>query len=198
MGKDIKPKINPKLQRLKRMSVEELTRISKQTALKAVTRAAKTVKINLILKSTKRISSFKQANNESNDDDKAVHDKELQDEIEKLKSLKAIDQSIVGKYLALERFPQLFAQELSVRKLKSSQGDVDSEAPSDVLLQSIRSHKKFEESLGKTDSEILMLQAQIHDKVRKELNVMNAQAVTKKPMSLGKVNALFDNVLKFV
>ncbi len=201
MGKAIKPKVNPKLQRLKRMSVYELDRVSKLTAIKAMTKAAKAVKMNLILKCTKRISTIKKGdggkineNVESGSDDSSESGTDnfgkgsLAFEVERLRSLKAIDHISIGRLLAYERYPKLFCEDNNEEKERNDSNRNNGD------IQLIKSHKKFMETTGKMDSEIILLQTQKEDQLRKQQNILNAQAVTKKPSKLGKTaahNAIF-------
>jgi hypothetical protein len=219
MGKAVKPKVNPKIQRLKRMPIDELDRVTKQAAIKAVTKATKAVKMNLILKCTKRISALKKdgtkregyesenkkkSNQGKNDESSSSEVEEDADNYdddndndEKVASTSNDNNKLLeSEVTRLHDVKSInhvsigkFLAYQRYPKLFSHELNASSDDVAPDTIQLIKSHKKFSEALGKMDSEITLLQTQKEEQLRKQQNILNAQSVTKKPSRLGKAAA---------
>jgi hypothetical protein len=148
----MKGKIKPS--KKKKWTVDQLNKVIPSTIEKSMSRICKQLKVLFILKTTKRIASYRETNNAE----------ECEKEVEHLKSLKAINHVTLASYFSHLFFPLEFPS--------TEGGYKDSDLN---VVDRCRSNQKFQENLKELKEQILILQNERNELLAKEERIRKSQ-----------------------
>lgn len=151
--KHLHPKIR---QKKKKWSLEQLKELIPVTILKLLNRICKQLKVLLVLKTTKKITNYRE---------QQLMEK-YEQEVQQLTKLKAVNHSELAKFLALKNFSE---------EVDCTTDFIDS----DSLAELFQNHPKFRDCLNEIRKKIEPLILEREKLLQKEQNILQQQLKQK-------------------
>ena len=157
-GKEFKKKLGKN--KKKKWTIDQLNELIPSTILKSLNRVCKQIKVALVLKSTKKVITYRDENK----------NEEYEKEADHLKDLKTVNHSDLAKHFASSVFPEEF------------NGGSEIDLPSENIIHCFKTNPKYVQILKELKPKVLELQNERTELIEKEerIRINQLKGVSKK------------------